>query len=90
MFDKENWLILCINTIIIVIALIILFRYQDNKIKMYFKKIEKKYSYNQKYDEHIENDKNIISNEKLIMHKLIIHKLITYKLINKINKIIKK
>jgi hypothetical protein len=30
---------------------------------MYFKKIEKKYSYNQKYDEHIENDKNIISND---------------------------
>jgi uncharacterized protein with ParB-like and HNH nuclease domain len=42
MFNKENWIYLCINTIIIATLLMILFRYQDNKLKLYFKKLEKK------------------------------------------------
>ncbi len=56
MFDKENWLILCINTIITVVVLILLFKYQDSKIKTYFKKLEKK---NIQY---IENNKKQINN----------------------------
>ena len=39
---QENWVLLGLNTVIVVITLLILFKLQDNKIKMYFKKIEKK------------------------------------------------
>ena len=53
MFQRENWIILCINTIIVVVILIILFRQQDNKLKLYLRRIEKKLSY-QKQNNSIE------------------------------------
>jgi hypothetical protein len=42
MQNQETLILLGINTIIVVIVLFILFRIQDNKIKIYIKKLEKK------------------------------------------------
>ncbi len=42
MFQRENWIILCINTIIIVVVLLVLFRQQDTKLRSYIRRIEKK------------------------------------------------
>ena len=44
MFQRENWIILCINTIIIVVVLLVLFRQQDTKLRSYIRRIEKKMS----------------------------------------------
>ena len=44
MFQRENWIILCINTIIIVVILLVLFRQQDTKLRSYIRRIEKKMS----------------------------------------------
>lgn len=42
MQNQETLILLGINTIIVIIVLFILFRIQDNKIKLYIKKLEKK------------------------------------------------
>lgn len=42
MQNQETLILLGINTIIVIIVLFILFRIQDNKIKTYIKKLEKK------------------------------------------------
>lgn len=42
MFQRENWIILCINTIIVVVVLLVLFRQQDTKLRSYIRRIEKK------------------------------------------------
>jgi hypothetical protein len=42
MQNRENFILLGVNTIIIILVLIMLFRMQDNKIKLYLKKSEKK------------------------------------------------
>jgi predicted Holliday junction resolvase-like endonuclease len=44
MLQRENWIILCINTIIIVVVLFILFRQQDTKLRSHIRRIEKKMS----------------------------------------------
>ncbi len=69
MFQRENWIILCINTIIIVVVLLVLFRQQDTKLRSYIRRIEKKMScqkpqidinYEQK---NINPDQNMWNNE---------------------------
>jgi hypothetical protein len=57
MFQKENWIILCINTIIIVVVLFVLFRQQDTKLRSYIRRIEKKMSC-QKPQSHINSEQN--------------------------------
>ena len=49
MQNRENFILLGVNTIIIILVLVMLFRTQDNKIKAYLKKSEKK------FDEFIKN-----------------------------------
>jgi len=46
MFSKENFIILSVNTLISVIVIFILFKLQDNKIRYYFKRLDKKLNYN--------------------------------------------
>jgi len=46
MFSKENFIMLSVNTIILLIVIFILFRLQDNKIRYYFKRLDKKLNYN--------------------------------------------
>lgn len=46
MFSKELLLTLSINTIITIIVVFILFRMQDNKIRYYFKRLDKKLNQN--------------------------------------------
>jgi hypothetical protein len=46
MFPKEYLIILSINTIITVIVIFILFRLQDNKIRHYFKRLDRKLNTN--------------------------------------------
>ena len=65
MFQKENWIILCINTIIIVVVLFVLFRHQDTKLRTHIRRIEKKMLY-QKTQLHINpQQKNINSEQQL-------------------------
>lgn len=45
MFSKENFIMLSVNTIISVIVIFILFKLQDNKIRYYFKRLDKKLNY---------------------------------------------
>ena len=45
MQNHENFILLGANTIIIILVLVMLFRMQDNKIKTYLKKSEKKLDY---------------------------------------------
>ena len=59
MFQKENWIILCVNTIIIVVVLLVLFRQQDTKLRSYLRRIEKKInSQKPQYDIKLEQDIN--------------------------------
>ena len=80
MFNHETFLLLCINTIIIVIVMCILFRMQDNKTTKYIKKFEKKISQliqisNDKYSninpQILPDNKpdNIINNEQHLINK---------------------
>jgi hypothetical protein len=46
MFSKELLLPFALNTIIMIIVVFILFRMQDNKIKYYFKRLDKKLNLN--------------------------------------------
>ena len=46
MFSKENFIMLSVNTIISTIVIFILFKLQDNKIRYYFKRLDKKLNYN--------------------------------------------
>lgn len=60
MQNHENFILLGANTIIIILVLIMLFRMQDNKIKAYLKKSEKKLDY------FIKNQQNMAQNHKLM------------------------
>jgi hypothetical protein len=42
MIKKENLFLLGINTIIVIVVMVLLFKQQDMKIRSYLKKIEKK------------------------------------------------
>jgi len=42
MLDKQNWIFLLINTIITVAVLVIMFKFQETKIKTIMRRIEKK------------------------------------------------
>ncbi len=73
MFQRENWIILCINTIIIVVILFILFRQQDTKLRSHIRRIEKKMicqkpqidiNSEQKYiNENQNKNQNVINND---------------------------
>lgn len=60
MQNHENFILLGANTIIIILVLVMLFRMQDNKIKAYLKKSEKK------LDIFIKNQQNITQQYKLM------------------------
>ncbi len=68
MFSKEYFIMLFVNTIISIIVIFILFRLQDNKIRYYFKRLDKKlnYSTTQNIDFNNNFDKNTIINDKLL------------------------
>ena len=67
MFQRENWIILCVNTIIIVIVLLVLFRLQDTKLRLYIRRIEKKMSCQKPQLDINSEQKNINSEQKNII-----------------------
>ncbi len=42
MLDRQGWTFLLINSIMIAAVMLMLFKFQENKIKILFKKIDKK------------------------------------------------
>jgi hypothetical protein len=67
MFQKENWIILCVNTIIVVVVLLVLFRLQDTKLRSYIRRIEKKMSCQKPQLDINSEQKNIIPVQKNII-----------------------
>ena len=56
MLEKQTWMYLLINCIITISILLILFRFQENRIKTLLKKHDK---YNKKYDNKHNNKNNL-------------------------------
>ena len=71
MFQRENWIILCVNTIIIVVVLLVLFRLQDTKLRLYIRRIEKKMSCQKPQLDINSQQKNIIPPQKLLQDNVI-------------------
>jgi hypothetical protein len=84
MFQTENWIILCINTIIIIIVLFVLFRQQDTKLRTYIRRIEKKMAHEKPQSNINYEQKNIIPQQKnIIPQQKILQNNIPYSSLNK-------
>lgn len=60
MIENKLFMIIAVNSILIIVILFILFRLETNKIKSYLKRIDKKISRNKiiEYDNDNDNDNN--------------------------------